>query len=167
MLDSDALEEIFDAINAKVTLANRSGNLEELLASWGIADLLRNDSTYETDKRGKIVVIGGTEIKENILCGIVKSLNLDKNRFEFCLDYNSTKTYPYSKLRYNPNYRVVMFGPIPHSSVGKHNSSSVIAEMENHEGYPRVVRLCSNQEEKITKSNFREALKRLIQENYI
>ena len=64
------------------------------------------------------------------------SIPIDKSRFEFCLDYDKAKTFQYSKLRYNPNYRVVIFGPVPHSSTGKNDSSSVIAEMKNHEGYP-------------------------------
>ena len=49
----------------------------------------------------------------------------------------------------------------------KKDSSSVIAEMKNHEGYPRVEVLSGSNEEKITKSNFKELLDRLIQENFI
>lgn len=99
--------------------------------------------------------------------GIIKSFGLDKNRFEFCLDYEKAKTFPYWKLRYNPDYRVVIFGPVPHSSTGKNDSSSVIAEMKNHEGYPRVEVLSGNNSVKITKSNFREVLDKLTCEKYM
>lgn len=85
MLGWDELEDILDAITAKVVLANRTETLKELLQSWGLADLLQSDSSYATDPKGKIVVIGGTEIKEAVLTGVIKSLGLDKNRFEFCL----------------------------------------------------------------------------------
>ena len=55
------------------------------------------------------------------------------------------------------NYRVVLFGPIPHSTSGKNDSSSVIAEMTSKEGYPRVEILSGSNELKITKSGFRKA----------
>lgn len=167
MLNYEELEEIIEEITAKITLANRTGELESLLKSWGLENHLSNQSSYETDRDGKIVVVGASEVKENILSGIIKSFGLDKNRFEFCLDYNKTKTYPYKKLRYNPDYRVIIFGAVPHSSTGKNDSSSVIAEMKNHEGYPRVEVLSGNNEVKITKSNFKEAVHRLMYENYI
>lgn len=167
MLGYEELDEIIEKVTAKITLANRSGELEELLRSWGFADLLSPSSAYETDKNGKIVVIGASEVKENIILGIIKSFGLDKNRFEFCLDYEKAKTFPYKKLKYNPDYRVVIFGPVPHSSTGKNDSSSVIAEMKNHEGYPRVEVLSGNSSVKITKSNFREVLDKLTREKYI
>ena len=167
LLGYEELDEIIEKVTAKITLANRSGELEELLRSWGFADLLSPSSAYETDKNGKIVVIGASEVKENIILGIIKSFGLDKNRFEFCLDYEKAKTFPYWKLRYNPDYRVVIFGPVPHSSTGKNDSSSVIAEMKNHEGYPRVEVLSGNSSVKITKSNFREVLDKLTREKYI
>ena len=167
MLGYEELDEIIEKVAAKITLANRFGELEELLRSWGFADLLSPSSAYETDKNGKIVVIGASEVKENIILGIIKSFGFDKNRFEFCLDYEKAKTFPYWKLRYNPDYRVVIFGPVPHSSTGKNDSSSVIAEMKNHEGYPRVEVLSGNSSVKITKSNFREVLDRLTYEEYI
>lgn len=167
MLNSYELEEVIDVITQKIILANRLGTLKNLLQQWGFDNLLNSDSVYETNKDGKIVVIGQTEVKLNILEGIIKSLHLDKNRFEFCLDYNDSKTFNYKKLQYAPNYRVVMVGPIPHSSVGKNNSSSVIAEMKNKEGYPRVEILNDSNELKITKSSFRSTLEKLIKENYI
>lgn len=167
MLNSYELEEVIDVITQKIILANRLGTLKNLLQQWGFDNLLNSDSVYETNKAGKIVVIGQTEVKLNILEGIIKSLHLDKNRFEFCLDYNDSKTFNYKKLQYAPNYRVVMVGPIPHSSVGKNNSSSVIAEMKNKEGYPRVEILNDSNELKITKSSFRSTLEKLIKENYI
>lgn len=167
MLNYEELEEVIEKVTAKITLANRSDELEDLLIRWGFDDLVCKSPTYETDKEGKIVVVGASEVKENVLYGIIKSLGIDKNRFEFCLDYDRAKTFRYSKLRYNPNYRVVIFGPVPHSSTGKNDSSSVIAEMKNHEGYPRVEVLSGNNTVKITKSNFKDTLDKLIKENYI
>ena len=171
MLDYEELEEIIekvkDAVTQEILLANRVGDLEKLLEGWGFGELIPGASAYETYRDGKIVVIGGSEVKERDLLGIIKDLGLDKNRFEFCLDYDKAKTYQYSKLRYNISYRLVIFGAVPHSSTGKLDSSSVIAEMQNQEGYPRVEVLNANNAVKITKSNFRELLQELIDEDYI
>ena len=70
-------------------------------------------------------------------------------------------------MQYSSQYRVILFGPAPHSGHGKGNSGSIIAELEKSSAYPRVERLISGNELKITKSNFREMLERLIKEDYI
>lgn len=62
---------------------------------------------------------------------------------------------------------IVLFVPVPHSSTGKNNSSSVIAEMQNHEGYSKVEVLSGNNAVKITKLNFRKTLSQLVTEQYI
>ncbi len=166
MLNYEELEEVLDVIREKVMIANRTDELESLLVQWGFGNLL-STSNYDTRKDGKILVIGDSEIKENVLDGIIKGLGLDKNRFEFCLGYDKPKTYQYSKLQYNPNYRLVIFGPVPHSSTGKNESGSVISEMTSKEGYPRVEVLSSNHALKITKSNFKSKLQDLLLEKYI
>ena len=167
MLGYEEIEEIIDKITEKITFANREGTLDNLLISWGLNDLVQEEPAYDTDKNGKIVVVGASEVKEEVFKGVVKSLGLDKSRFEFDLDYNDLQTYPYRKLRYATQYRLVMFGPVPHSTSGKLNSGSVIAEMQNHEGYPRVEVLSGNNAVKITKTNFRNTLNKLISEKYI
>lgn len=167
MLGYEELEEVIEAVTAKIMLANRTEILGELLRGWGLQDLIETESVYDTDPKGKIVVIAGSEVKEKELLGVVKSLGFDKSRFEFCLEYEKTKMYNYKKLRYNPNYRVVMFGAVPHSSKGKNDSGSVISEMQTNEGYPRVVALSDGNCAKLTKSNFKEALQKLIDERYI
>lgn len=83
LLAYEELEEIIEKITAKITYANRAGNLEELLSGRGLSDLLSQTSAYETMKDGKIVVVGASEVKENILNGIIKNLGLEKSRFEF------------------------------------------------------------------------------------
>lgn len=172
MLDSYQLEELIDKITEKISLANRKGELEELLKKWGMYDLVddgssSSDDYYDTYKDGKIVVIGGSQVKEHDLLGIVKSLGLDKNRFEFCLDYKEIESYQFTKMQWKPNYRLVIVGPMPHSTTGKGESGSTIAEIEKRSnGYPKVIRLGSN-DLKITKTNFKKALEEQIAADYI
>ena len=166
MLNHLEMENIIEKVTGMLFLANRTGKLNDLLRKLGLTEFLK-ESVYETQKDGKIVVIGQSEVNVNKLQGVIKSLGLDKERFEFCLEYDAAKTYNYKKLQYSPKYRVVLFGPVPHSSTGKNESGSVIAEMTSKEGYPRVVLLNYNNELKITKSGFRKALEMLLNEEYI
>ena len=167
-LEDAVLREMPDKITNALTTANRMGRLEALLELLNMTNLLLPTETLKTYKDGKIIVIGYTEVKEDTLKAIAKSLNIDKDRFEFCLNYEKAQKYEYRKLQYASWYRVILFGPVPHSSTGKGESSSVIAEMEKHpDCYPRVVRLGINQELKITNSSFKKALAELKDENYI
>lgn len=167
MLSAEELEDLIEKITIKITQANRLGELDILLKQWGISDFINPSTNYLTNKRGKIVVIGETAVKETKLIGVIKELGLDPDRFEFCLDFNKAKSYPYKKFHFNQNYRLVLFGPVPHSSTGKHFLGSVISEMQLSPEYPRVEVLRANHELKITKSNFAEMLNLLIAENYI
>ncbi|CAI3448397.1 hypothetical protein CIRMBP1229_01872 [Enterococcus cecorum] len=164
---SDLTDEITERLPLILSNLNRTGGLNEWLAMGGMSDLVQGDKDLNSYPNGKIVVIGGTDIKEKVFLGVAKELGLSRDRFEFCLDYKKIQKYEFNKLQYNSNYRVVLFGPAPHSSQGKGKSSSVITEMEKSQGYPRAIRLQSSNELKISKTNFREALKQLIEEKYI
>ena len=166
-LEDKILMKLPEKITAVLSKINRSGGLEEFLNTLDMADLLETQQEIYSYKDGKIVVIGGSEVKEEILLSIAKKLGLDKSRFEFCLDYKQIQKYDFKKMQYAPQYRVVLFGPSPHSGHGKGDSGSILAEVEKSPAYPRVERLVSGNELKITKSNFREMLKRLIEDEYI
>ncbi len=175
MLNIDQLEklieELSDFIRERVTLANRTGELESLIQQWEAFDIFDKitipQDLYETQKEGKIIILGESAINQNEISGIAKTLGLNKDRFEYCLDYEEVKNYNYSKLQYEPKYRLVLVGPMPHKTSGSGGSSSVIAEMEKTIGYPKVVRLSSNSQLKITKTNLKEALKKQIELGYI
>lgn len=168
---SELEDEIMNALPDKITeilsRANRNNQLEDLLKILGMSDLIGCGNAFETYKDGKIVVVGGTEVKEEVLASIGKQLGIDKKRFEFCLDYKDIQKYDFRKMQYAPQYRVILFGPTPHSGHGKGDSSSIITELENSDAYPRVERLISGQELKITKTNFRDMLQKLLNEEYI
>lgn len=165
----DKLEEVFpERITETLSRVNRTGELEDLLRLLGCSDLLTSESKYETYKEGKIVVIGAPEVKKAVLLAIGEQLGFGKDRFEFCLDYESIKKYDFRKMEYSPNYRVILFGPTPHSGRGKKDAGSIVAEIKkNSDKYPRVEELKNGEEFKITKSNFREKLEELLKEGFI
>ena len=151
--------ELDDRLSELLANLNLAGKLEEFLKLLGLDKLLQQESGYQVYKTGKIVVLGESSVKSKVLLAIAKDLGLDKDRFELCLDYDAAKRYDTRKMQWKANYSLVMAGPMPHSGHGKGDSSSIIAEMENEDGYPPVVRLeAGNNGLKITKTNFREAL---------
>lgn len=152
-----------------IARANRTGELEELLRLIGMDDLLVSDRACETYRSGKILVLGYSQIGGDKLLGVVRKLGIDPSRIDFHLGYEAAKNFNYRKLRYASNYRVVLTGPMPHSTSGTGESGSVIIEMEKYPKiYPRVERLTIwNGKLKITKSNFRAKLLQLLNEGYI
>lgn len=167
-LQDQIVNRLPDEILAILVKLNRTGRLKEWLDMMNMSDLLQGEDEFYSYKQGKIVVIGGTKVREDVLLGVAKKLGIEKSRFEFCLDYNQIQKYDFKKMQYAPQYRVILFGPSPHSGRGKRESGSIIAELEHSNAYPRVIRMqVHNDELKITKSNFEETLKQLIDEDYI
>ena len=62
---------------------------------------------YEVYKTGKIVVIGQSDVKAEVLLSIAKKLGLDKSRFESHLDYDDAKNFNFRKTQWQPSYHIV------------------------------------------------------------
>ena len=160
------MDELQDNITAILCNLNRQDKLEDFLAMIGLEDLLPNKPSFVPYKTGKILVLGQSEVKPDVLLTLGDKLGIDKSRFELCLDYNDCKTYQFKKLRYNLDYSAVIVGPMGHSTkeMGKHGS--MIAAMQNEDGYPPIVSPGGNSL-KITKSNFKECLNNLKENKLI
>ena len=168
LLTIDELDVLLEKMQERVLIANEDGSLKALLTRIGWEDLLQeDDSCFYSYPSGKIVVLGGSECPENRLLGVAKELGFDKKRFEFCLDYDEVVKYDYRSIQYQPNYRVVLAGPMPHKTTGTGDYTSVITAMEKESGYPRVERLTANQALKITKSNFKAKLMELLENGFL
>lgn len=160
-LEENIREELDDNLTEALTKLNRLGRLEELLQLLGMEHLLEQETGYEVYKTGKIVVIGQSDVKAEVLLSIAKNLGLDKKRFELHLEYDDAKNFNFHKMQWQPTYSLIMVGPMPHSGSGKGDYSSIISAIESEEGYPPVVRLGSNGL-KITKTDFRTQLEEMI-----
>ncbi len=163
-LEDNLRAALEDNLTGILTNLNRQEKLGELFSLLGLSSLL-NDAAESNGtflKNGRIVVIGASEVPERHLMGVAKSLGIDKDRFEFYLDYEDGKKFEYSKLYYQSNYSLVMVGPMPHSSSGKGDYSSAIAAMEATEGYPPVMRIEISGLRAISKSAFRMKLQEAL-----
>lgn len=82
-LEDELMARIPDEITAILSKLNRTGQLEEFFEMLGMSDLFQEEDDFYSYKDGKIIVVGGTEVKEEVLLSVAKKLGLDKNRFEF------------------------------------------------------------------------------------
>lgn len=158
---NDELPHILISLNQKDKLA-------EFLEMIGMSDVLSPKGyEYKPMTSGNLVIIGGGKITKNEIIAIMESLNISRTRLECCLDYADAKRFNFRKLQYSAKYSVVMVGNMGHKAQDIGKASSAISMMENEDGYPPVMRLISNNELKITKSNFKEALSRAISDGLI
>lgn len=147
---------------------NRTGILGEFLRMIKFPIILRERDeeylyAYQYPINAKVIVFGTDGLKRKDLIGIITSLKLDKNKFEF-VEYSEATNKNFDVLRESSKYSAVLLGPTPHSVVGKGDFSSIIARIEKEkEFYPYFIRLADKTGNlKISKTCFREALQKLI-----
>lgn len=166
----DIIAEASYRLHSELRTAGRENRVQEYLNSIGMGDLFPEEKEaykFESYPDGKILIIGKSEVKPQVVIGTMKDLGIPKEQIELCLGYDEGKNYPFNKLQYNPKYRTVLFGPLPHSVTGMGESSSIITHLETNEGFPRVIRLTANNELKMTKSSLKSAVIQLLHEGYI
>ncbi len=174
MLSIEELSELEESLRMELeenlltilTKLNRTGQLEELLSLLGLKELLYGNNSYQVFKTGQILVIGQSNVKEDVLLSVAGKYGIDKSRVELHLEYEVGIKFDFKKTQWNPNYSVILVGPLPHSGISKGDHSSVITAIEKEEGYPPVVRLGTNSLH-ITKSDFRKKLKELLDNGII
>lgn len=159
-LQEAMMERMADGLLPAISTANRTGELSDLLRLLGMSDLLDDQGISVQPTR--VVVIGDSMVKEAKLRSIALRHGYDPDMFEFVLGHNELKHYDFGKLRGTYTYRAVMAGPMPHSTPGKRDASSAIAEMKAHpEKYPPIIQLRDSNGLKITNNSFANALDEL------
>lgn len=106
-LEDRIIEELPYKITAVLSKSNRSDRLEEFLDMIDMTELLEKKQGFYSYKEGKIVVIGGTKVKEEVLLGIASRLGIEKNRFEFYLDYKHIQKFDFKKC--NMHHSIELF----------------------------------------------------------
>ncbi len=173
MLDMDELLELEEVIrgeledNLEMILVklNRLDKLNELMALLGLSNYL-GETDIEAARGGKIIVIGESEVEKKTLEGVAKQYGIEKDRFEFYLNYKDAKTFDFRKTQWSSRYSCILAGQMPHSGLAKGDYGSIISALETQDGYPPVVRMGLNGL-KITKSSFRNTLEYLVSEQKI
>ena len=126
-------------------------------------DILKVDNFLP--RRQKILIIGGSETKENHLRGKLKSMgfNFSKEQLEFELEYDNVKDYA-SRIRpWSGKYAGIIVGPCPHKAKDIDGYSSFIEQIKSEEGYPHVEEARDKSGTlKISNTSIGEAMMRMV-----
>lgn len=160
-LDFELKEEIGLKVQSeifrKIIRMDHELELRNLLRLLELEDLFPEEVTAFIPGRD-IYVIGEYNVREDIILQIFKSKKINPNRVKLVKGYKELVNYGFEKLRDDFSIAAIFVGPIPHSvkDIGSYNS--IINKMEQEPGYPPVIRLASNNNLKITKSNLKDAI---------
>lgn len=143
MTKDDLIDGIFAAYNDGI----------ERLMSYVEALKKQSKTSCKTTKGfGKILIIGETSLNEQQVKGFCKSKGISGDRIEFLCGYDRLKNRGVGKYQYNDDYSLIIVGPIPHSMRGMGEYSSIVAKMEQEDGYPPVARADNGHGLKLTLS---------------
>lgn len=160
----EKLEEAL-TINEKLKFENEKyiqKKEEENIKNVETTDIINGHRLLEPNS--KILVIGGSEVKENVLRGIAKKDFLfEKRDLDCVLDYDKIKNQTARIKPYSSVYCGIIIGPCPHKSGGTGDYSSFVSKLANEEGYPYTVEARdAGGSLKISKDSFRKALEKMI-----
>ena len=170
----ELLDIIADAglrLQREIKLAYKSGTLNDYLIKIGMEDLYpqKNDSGWDgAFPYGKIVILGASNIQDRDIFKSIESVGISRERVELRLGYYDRSNEEFIRtLRYNNKYRLILVGPMPHSTTATGDFSSAITMMQNTDGYTKVIPLCSNGKLKISKTNIKQAVQSAVDSGYL
>lgn len=166
----DIMAVASNRIHRELQNAYTTGHLRDYLKKIDMEDLYpeeKSSSWQDSMPDGNVIIFGEASISERDIYASLKSVGISKERIELHLGYEELKKYPFSKLQYNAGYRLILIGPMPHSNTDKAEFSSPISMMEQTDGYPKILRLSSNGQLKITKSNLKISVQQEIDLGYL
>ncbi len=164
-LKIDVASEASGIIMKQIIGARTISELRHYLHSIGLEKLVPEIDNFQPN--GDIYILGDLSIKDHIVKQIFKEQRIDVDRIKIVKGYNEFKRYNFNRFQYDTSVRLIMVGPMPHSTKDKEEYDSVITRMENEEGFPKVVKLGTKGTLKITKSNLKDAIIKEIESNYL
>lgn len=145
---------------------NRTGNLPQFLELINREDLNPHQSRLFFNNRGKVLIIGDSELSAKDIEKTCERFGLSGNRLELQLEYKDN--YNFSRTQYSPKYSLILVGPLPHMAIGVEGESSIITKIMTDDGYPPVIKLTeTNGDLHISKNSLKNALSEAIENRYI
>ena len=160
-LNSKQIGDIVIEFERLMNKANAEGKIIKFLQDHRIDYESYDECSYDKTKV-RLLIAGQTGIGKNELIKLLKQYNIDINRVDMVLDYDELKTYKWNSIQYSDKYSDIIVGPMGHKSVGSDSYSSVIARMEDEEGWPNIIRAEANSSLKFSKMSLEEALSKSI-----
>ena len=96
----DILKYLNENIVGMLTTLNRTERLDDFFQLIGMPNPFLNERVFQTNKRGKIVVLGQSSVSKSDLLVSAGKIGFDKSRFEFHLGYEGMKNFNVRKYQY-------------------------------------------------------------------
>lgn len=156
------LEELINDIQIKISeeisLANRNGCLDEVLKKYDYGQEEKY-YPYVDVSRGKILLLGYSEVSINDIYGICKGYGIEKKDIDIMTEYDKLPHFQCDNLRCSNKYSDIFIGPLPHkmSGIGKHSSLLSMIE-EKPDDFGKLYTFNDSGVLKITKESLKKAI---------
>lgn len=117
MLNVEEYKELYVSLLRRmaieITLANRTGELDELAEKYGFVDILEKFESNRKQKQ-KLLIAGNTKIKKNKIHKVCKQYGFEPDEVEV-LSYKEMKSFDAKKIK---KYKFAYIGQTPHKTKG-------------------------------------------------
>lgn len=115
-------------------------------------------------RKGKILVLGATEISKTDMQGIFKTYGFEKGDVDYELDYSKVVSVA-GRITTEGRYCAIIFGACPHKASETNGWSSLIEKYKAKEDGPVAIDARTNSGKlKVTKDSFKKALLKMCEE---
>ena len=129
----------------------------ERLVDERVREILIDQQISIKPKQKKVLIIGGTKVKDKDIKGIAKTYGISSDRLDLHLDFMEIKGFDISELQYSNKYDCILIGPIPHKTPNIGNYDSMISMLENERNYPPFQKITTKRGDlKITKESIKK-----------
>lgn len=156
---NDFLEELFDRLKQEARLYNQQSEFDTFLERYQFE---KSDSTqgYLYSDNAKILILGVRNggLKSKDINGIFKKARL-KDRYEI-VEYDDLTNFDISTLENSTQYTDVFIGAVPHKMRGIGDTNNPVQTLIDGSEtiYPKIHKLITGSELKITKKNLTDAI---------
>ncbi len=158
---SEIISSITERISREILLANRTGNLEEVLMKYNhlIEKKEDNDQIFISTNRARLLILGFSQISKNDIFLTLKHYGIPSSSVEIIDEESKIAQFDVNSLMYSQIYTDLFIGPIKHSMKGKGDYESIIEYVKaNENSFPKLGLLLVNGELKITKTSLKVAV---------
>lgn len=156
---NDFLEELFDRLKQEARLYNQQSEFDTFLERYQFE---KSDSTqgHLYSDNAKILILGVRNggLKSKDINGIFKKARL-KDRYEI-VEYDDLTNFDISTLENSTQYTDVFIGAVPHKMRGIGDTNNPVQTLIDGSEtiYPKIHKLMTGSELKITKKNLTDAI---------
>lgn len=156
---NDFLEELFDRLKQEARLYNQQSEFDTFLERYQFE---KSDSTqgHLYSDNAKILILGVRNggLKSKDISGIFKKARL-KDRYEI-VEYDDLTNFDISTLENSTQYTDVFIGAVPHKMRGIGDTNNPVQTLIDGSEtiYPKIHKLMTGSELKITKKNLTDAI---------